>query len=51
MPWVAIMDDEDLAEFVAELEHAIATAGTTPDRSPHRGRAGVRYVADDREGQ
>lgn len=29
-PWAALMDAEDLAEFLAELEHAIATSGATP---------------------
>ncbi|MFD4475947.1 hypothetical protein ACFWPU_07510 [Streptomyces sp. NPDC058471] len=30
LPWAARMDDEDLAGFLAELEHAIATPGATP---------------------
>lgn len=30
LPWAALMDDEDLAEFLAELEHAIGTPGATP---------------------
>jgi hypothetical protein len=32
-PWAALMDDEDLAEFLAELEHAIATPGATPNEA------------------
>ncbi|MET9656364.1 hypothetical protein [Streptomyces sp. NPDC006510] len=30
LPWAALMDAEDLAEFLAELEHAAATPGATP---------------------
>ena len=29
-PWAALMDGEDLAEFLAELEHAIGTPRATP---------------------
>jgi hypothetical protein len=29
-PWATLMDTEDLAEFLAEVEHAIATPGATP---------------------
>lgn len=28
LPWAALMDDEDLAEFLVELEHAAARLGT-----------------------
>lgn len=30
LPWARLMDADDLAEFLAEVEHAIATPGTTP---------------------
>lgn len=30
LPWARLMDDEDLAEFLAEVEHAIAIPGATP---------------------
>ncbi|MGW0012426.1 hypothetical protein ACWDVX_22120 [Streptomyces tendae] len=30
LPWARLMDAEDLAEFLAEVEHAIATPGATP---------------------
>ncbi|MFC7983868.1 hypothetical protein [Streptomyces sp. NPDC057336] len=30
LPWARLMDDEDLSEFLAEVEHAIATPGATP---------------------
>lgn len=33
LPWAALMDDDDLAEFLAELEHAIATPGATPNEA------------------
>ncbi|MGC4946205.1 hypothetical protein ACLQ2N_08360 [Streptomyces sp. DT224] len=29
-PWATLMDTEDLAEFLAEIEHAVATPGATP---------------------
>lgn len=32
-PWAQLMDDEDLADFLAELQHAIATPGATPDEA------------------
>lgn len=33
LPWAALMDGGDLAEFLAELEHAIATPGATADEA------------------
>lgn len=33
LPWARLMDADDLAEFLAELEHAIATPGATPDEA------------------
>ena len=33
LPWAALMDDEDLAGFLAELEDATATPGATPSEA------------------
>jgi DNA repair exonuclease SbcCD ATPase subunit len=33
LPWAHLMDGGDLSDFLAELEHAIATPGATPDEA------------------